>query len=585
MNMSRHKSWGRLGDVLGRLRANDRFSFLFCHAAFYLQRFWLESLSARARDALTPAPAMGDDQVYHARWNSAQEGATRSSGWRPQTWATDSSSNNAWNTRGAWDTPSAWDTASNAHASHQWGYSWHNNDNGWWGWRSPWRCDAVDETRANNAPPANDLSDGARRESAQDAPQSQTTTAAAEAAADGPDSASAAELLDATDVAKQREAMNAFQAKKDDANEWFGMCTGFKPTGGSTSSATGQARAGDASAAAAAETAANAGDAAAVTQSTSKNGVAKLKGPPPGLPPPSVVCLMKAAALKPHALPGYNGPCDRAPQHLDAPLPGPPPKAQEPHGAKQPAVAAAAATAGIQPRPQGHVPVPNPRESLGVKVLNASGGREFDVDFFLGYKNFRGHYKQHNQCLKWWRFTQEVPDNPFHSPPKVFDNVKMTSVATVVHGTRTNFSFDQTRMVPWTWLEMVAQLRDDDIRAVVAGTAGECRLVGCCLAVRPGSYDVKRHYHDRIESGETQQMMKKPVWDFVLFRTDGSGLRMHPSWSERKVVCWPVEAHACRVEPPPAGLGRSAGRGTFRAYAFMDCKLELRFDYRKDKLP
>ena len=85
--------------------------------------------------------------------------------------------------------------------------------------------------------------------------------------------------------------------------------------------------------------------------------------------------------------------------------------------------------------------------------------------------------------------------------------------------------------------------------------------------------------------GEVQQMLKKPVWDFVLFRTDGSGLRMHPSWSERKVVCWPVEAHACRVEPPPAGLGRSAGRGTFRAYAFMDCKLELRFDYRKDKLP
>ena len=73
------------------------------------------------------------------------------------------------------------------------------------------------------------------------------------------------------------------------------------------------------------------------------------------------------------------------------------------------------------------------------------------MDYFRPYRHSTGTYKQHNQALKWFRHKQELRDDPFASPPKRFDSIVREDVATVEHGLRTSFAFDEERMVKWDW--------------------------------------------------------------------------------------------------------------------------------------
>ena len=189
------------------------------------------------------------------------------------------------------------------------------------------------------------------------------------------------------------------------------------------------------------------------------------------------------------------------------------------------------------------------------------------MEYFLNFRQFSGVYKQHNQALKYWRRESEMPGMfVFQSGFKKFDNVVSEDVAVVLHGERTNFDFDDTQIVKWGWWEMIAQLCDDDIRYVVGGSSGDCELCECSLRVRLNSYDVARHYHINKEQQRRSRgagaEVQLPVWDFVVSRSDGSAVRLHPSWSNRRVKVFPVEGHELPVVPQ--GLGKSEGPGTFR---------------------
>ena len=204
----------------------------------------------------------------------------------------------------------------------------------------------------------------------------------------------------------------------------------------------------------------------------------------------------------------------------------------------------------------------------------------FGVMYCLNFRQFSGMYKQHNQALKYWRRQSELPGRfVLESGFKKIDNVVPEDVALVVHGERTNFDFDGTQIVKWGWWEMIAQLRDDDIRYVVGGSSGDCQLRECSLRVRPNSYDVARHYHITAQERRSADV-QLPVWDFVVSRSDGTALRLHPSWSNRRVKVFPVEGHELPVIP--MGLGQSEGAGTFRRYLQQDMVKEVRFDSAKD---
>ena len=141
-------------------------------------------------------------------------------------------------------------------------------------------------------------------------------------------------------------------------------------------------------------------------------------------------------------------------------------------------------------------------------------------------------------------------------------------------------TFDPTKIVKWAWWEMIGQLRDDDIRYVVGGSSGDCQLRECSLQVRPNSYDVARHYH--IEAQERRSAdVQLPVWDFVVSRSDGTALRLHPSWSNRRAKVFLVKGHELLVMPI-LGLGKSEGSGTFGRYLLHNMVKEVRFDAAKD---
>ena len=57
-------------------------------------------------------------------------------------------------------------------------------------------------------------------------------------------------------------------------------------------------------------------------------------------------------------------------------------------------------------------------------------------------------------------------------------------------------------------------------------------------------------------------------------------MRLHPTWTNRRVKVFPVEGPELLVVPN--GLGKSEGPGTFRRYLEQDMVKVLRFHAAKD---
>ena len=104
-------------------------------------------------------------------------------------------------------------------------------------------------------------------------------------------------------------------------------------------------------------------------------------------------------------------------------------------------------------------------------------------------------------------------------------------------------------------------------------------LVSCSFALRPKSYDHKRHHQLRL-AGTPKKDTQLRVWDFLVVRADGSAVRLHPQWSKTAVESYAVEGHAEEVEIPAHGLGESDGPGTYRL-KYLGTQRRLKFDGTK----
>ena len=322
------------------------------------------------------------------------------------------------------------------------------------------------------------------------------------------------------------------------------------------------------------------------------------KPPPPGPPrgeevaqilaaiyaaanPAAVVAVATPAVAEGPAGIGIHSPAVVAPAAATTPAAATAPAAA-------PALAAATAPATPTPRPvrderpavaasaAATAPAVAARAAATAPAVAAGPAQpHYTEDFFRNF-NCTDGYKQHNQAVKWFRNRQEIPADPFSSPPLRLP-LGPFPVATVVHGAETNYNFDMTQWVQWDWREMVAQLRDEDLRFVVG-----CGLQACEFSIRAGSYDIGRHYHNREQLRMRVQRIRLPVWDFVLFRSDGTGVRLHPHWGDRKVDVFDLGGHPFPVEPSWRGLGQSLGPGTFQDTITKDRQRVVRFDARKD---
>ena len=117
---------------------------------------------------------------------------------------------------------------------------------------------------------------------------------------------------------------------------------------------------------------------------------------------------------------------------------------------------------------------------------------------------------------------------------------------------------------------------------VVTGEHGRSGGVyRCDVSPRPNSYDHKRHVQLE-EAGTPVHDRKLQIWDFVVMRDDGTGIRLHPQYSKRNVETYSPQGHAEEVEPPAKGYGKSWGRGTYRYYVDTGTERMLKFDWKKE---
>ena len=198
----------------------------------------------------------------------------------------------------------------------------------------------------------------------------------------------------------------------------------------------------------------------------------------------------------------------------------------------------------------------------------------WDLEFFAALKKekrFTPGYRQHNAALKWFRDKCERE----HVAEAKFSNQTKAAVAGIRHPKGMSYTFDESEMGEWSWWEMVAMLNSESMEFVVASDRSG-GLVGCRLEPRPGSYDHKRH-HEKNLAGRPETDTQLRVWDFVLIRKDGSGVRLHPQWSTPKVESYAVEGHDEEVQTPWAGLGGSDGPGTYKSYKEIGSQRMLRF--------
>ena len=179
--------------------------------------------------------------------------------------------------------------------------------------------------------------------------------------------------------------------------------------------------------------------------------------------------------------------------------------------------------------------------------------------------------------MKYYRNFAEDPNFPAESAALLIEN-GWHSIKECKHTQATAYEFTDQE-VAWNWLEMVAQLRDEDIRTLIGSS---CGLTKCFMARRPNSYDHKRHCALKAE-GKDPSAHRLPIWDFVIARRmeDSSEevIRLHPNYSNTKVDV--VEAHAVEVQPPANGEGGSDGKGTFKKYKELGVVAGFKFDVQK----
>ena len=186
--------------------------------------------------------------------------------------------------------------------------------------------------------------------------------------------------------------------------------------------------------------------------------------------------------------------------------------------------------------------------------------------------SFEGQFKQHSAALKFFR---ERCESDGRGEGFILSNSHKAEVAAIMHPPGMEFWFDHADMRVWSWWELVAQMDEESIRYVVEDGDSSRGLVGCEFRPRTGSYDHSRQVQPAY--GDRAQLR---CWDFILRRSDGTAVRLHPEWTKTTIPTFAVEGQGV-TQIPRNGLGMSDGHGTFRYYRNLGRERLLKFARRR----
>ncbi len=250
----------------------------------------------------------------------------------------------------------------------------------------------------------------------------------------------------------------------------------------------------------------------------------------------------------------------------------PPPPSREPPRADTPTAAGAS---GSQVTPQDN----NAALTAGgvEKFIEVVAGIQvFHLGFFKSRK-VDEHWHNHNAALKWFREQDDTPAGWASENWRKFSNTENSWRPEINHLPGMEWTMKTERMVRWSWFDMVAQLDEPSMQYVVNGgesRGGGCGVTECWFLPRRNSYDHQLQNANRDVRRPTRESR---IWDFVKYRADGTGVRLHPQWSTNKIMTFAEEGHWLQVEPPDHGPGHSDGKGTFKVYKNKSNQKTLKF--------
>ncbi len=230
---------------------------------------------------------------------------------------------------------------------------------------------------------------------------------------------------------------------------------------------------------------------------------------------------------------------------------------------------AAFAAGGVEPC------APVAAGGTGNSAAVAAGTPVFNLAFFQS-REVDKHWKYHNAALKWFRKQDDTTERWASGGWRKFSNTDNNWRAEIDHPTGMQWTF-KTNMVPWSWMDMIAQLDPDSMRYVVNGDDSRgsgCGVTGCWIKPRPKSYDHALQHANLYAWRETRDTM---IWDFVIKRADGTGVRLHPQWSTNKITAFAEEGRWLQVQPPNHGPGHSDGKGTYKMHKELNNQKTLKF--------
>ena len=243
----------------------------------------------------------------------------------------------------------------------------------------------------------------------------------------------------------------------------------------------------------------------------------------------------------------------------------------------------------IQERAQERSPAADVTPPRGAAVVAPANPR--DVDGFpltMGYFEnvpITHHRRQHNAALKFLRDDAALADEAERECAAVMQIGKIVKQKRGKGYANMDYSWKDGETVAWSWHEMIAHMEPETRAFVVNGEGGSSGgLLACSVSRRPNSYG-----HKMCHAANEGQQPPTPAakagehqaeYDFVVERADGSAVRFHPDWCNKKFPIYSVNPHAAPVSAPPR-YGGTCGPGTYKGHKKMDKSKDGVFDAQR----
>ena len=175
-------------------------------------------------------------------------------------------------------------------------------------------------------------------------------------------------------------------------------------------------------------------------------------------------------------------------------------------------------------------------------------------------------FELNNVALKWFRDSHENPPGTPTTECVDLTDSDTIQIGVIERNTGMEYAFKENERQPWSWRQMLAGLSPaaKDLVLGANATLGVVRIT--CQPV-PGSYDHKRWHAARHIGRPYAADAEVRVWDFFVTRTDGTTVRFHTNYKDKKVQVASVDGAQTPLQlpgPPQKGKGKSDGPGTYR---------------------